>query len=163
MNISSILTLTTWCYNSLYSLETLDRKPKSEWSIRVKRFSSWPWLWSAAPADTTRTCAPFFPLHITYFCFSTFIPISSNLFPFLISIPPHFTPSVFFLSEQPLLHLSGNQTTAPQQTREHRNPLSTIVEIYHLGADVTSDLVGRDEERWERGGVLQYQGETRWG
>uniref|UniRef100_A0A8D3BBZ8 lysophospholipase n=2 Tax=Scophthalmus maximus TaxID=52904 RepID=A0A8D3BBZ8_SCOMX len=31
----------------------------------------------------------------------------------------------------------------PQPTREQRNPLGTIAEIYHLGANVTSDLVGR--------------------
>lgn len=62
--------------------------------------------------------------------------------------------------------LSENQATAPQPTGELRNLLSTIVEICHLGADVTSDLV--EKGRVQRKGevcvcVLQYQGETRWG
>lgn len=51
-------------------------------------------------------------------------------------------PSQFYPA---LLRLPKNQTTPPEPSSELRNLLSIIVEICHLGADVTSDLVGRRE------------------
>lgn len=117
----------------------------------------------------------FFP--ITHFSISApplSLPFLQIYSIFLSSIPPHsYTfsplPSAFIPPpKQPLLHLSENQTTAPRPTRERGNLLTTIVEICHLGADVTSDLVGRREgcgrgAVGRRGGALQYQGERQGG
>lgn len=104
-----------------------------------------------AAAEATSTCAHF--LHICYISSTSFIPISSDPFRCPFSNSPH--------SHQPsnrsLLHLSENQATAPQPTRERWNPLSTLVEICHPGADVTSDLVRREDRRR---GAMEERGEV---
>lgn len=114
---------------------------------------------------------PFPPLHISYFCFSssTFHPISSHLFHF----PPFHLSSfyTFFpfhqLFNQPRRYISENQTTAPQPTRERRNPLSPHSGNMSPGSRCYErfSMEGRMEKRseWRRGSALQYQGETRWG
>lgn len=106
-------------------------------------------------------CAPFFPLNITLASLYFY----SHLFHFPLFIPPHFTLSPRFHELpplSPLLHLSENQTTAPQPTRDCGNPLSTIVEICHLGADVTSDLVGREGCRRAAMEKGRYAAVPRW-
>lgn len=62
---------------------------------------------------------------------------------FLLSIPFYFTPSCCHPPSPSPLRESNHSSSANQKEEE---PLSTTVEICHLGADVTSHVVGREEE-----------------